>query len=85
MDFYILYTIFEIFHNVAFIHLCSVTGENGDEGQSWGSWIWNLVPSIFPASYDTPDLTEKLQSLDFAIYMDSFSVNLKVKKKCLLN
>lgn len=53
-------------------------GENGEEGQSWSSWIWNLVPSIFPASYDTPDLTEKLQVLDFAVYMDSFSINLKL-------
>ncbi|XP_014293923.1 intermembrane lipid transfer protein VPS13B [Halyomorpha halys] len=55
------------------------TGDNGEEGQSWGTWIWNLVPSIFPPSYyDAPDLTEKLQSLDFAVYIDSFSVNLKL-------
>ncbi|CAH1404327.1 unnamed protein product [Nezara viridula] len=54
-------------------------GDNGEEGQSWGAWVWNLVPSIFPPSYyDKPDLTEKLQSLDFAVYIDSFRLNLKL-------
>lgn len=53
-------------------------GEDGEEGQSWGSWVWSMVPSLFTYTYGESEFSSIPQTLDIAAYIDKFNLDLKL-------